>query len=131
MALTLSFDSYLLSRNEETSSSGLSYSLDLRLLELYSKMTLFTFNYLDKLFPYCFLHDESISLIFASNGMFTVGIDGTIEQIIVIDALGRSIELPTDNVAGTVYGLSLSSGKYIVKVTTSAKVYTKELVILK
>ena len=66
-----------------------------------------------------------------SNGMFTVGFDGTIEQIIVIDALGRSIELPTDNVAGTVDGSSLSSGKYIVKVTTSAKVYTKELVILK
>lgn len=65
-----------------------------------------------------------------SNGVFTVDFDGNMDQIVVIDALGRIIHLPTDTATGSVDGSILSSGKYIVKVITSNAVFTKGLVII-
>lgn len=65
-----------------------------------------------------------------STGVFTVEFEGNIDQIILIDALGRTIELPTDPATGSVDGSTLAAGKYTVKVITSNSVYTKGLVIL-
>lgn len=65
-----------------------------------------------------------------TSGVFNVDFDGNIEQIILIDALGRTIELPTDLTTGSVDGSTLASGKYTVKVFTADAVYTKGLVII-
>lgn len=65
-----------------------------------------------------------------SNGVFTVDFDGNIDEIIVLDALGRVIDLPTDTATGSVDGSILASGKYTVKVVTSNAVHTKGLVII-
>ncbi len=66
----------------------------------------------------------------SKNGVFTVDFDGNMEQIIIVDALGRTIDVPTDLVSGKVDGTTLASGKYTVKVVTSDAVYTKGLVII-
>lgn len=63
------------------------------------------------------------------DGVFTVSYDGIVDQIIVIDALGRTLDLPVDLISGKVNGSSLASGKYIVKVITAEGLYTKGLVI--
>lgn len=65
-----------------------------------------------------------------NTGVFTVGFDGTLDQILVIDALGRVIDLPIDLTSGEVNSSSLAHGKYIVKIVTSNTVYTKEIVVL-
>lgn len=65
-----------------------------------------------------------------SNGLFKVDFEGQIDQLILIDAIGRQIELPIDLQSGMVDGSTLSSGKYVVKLITSDAVYTKGLVIM-
>lgn len=65
-----------------------------------------------------------------TSGEFHVDFEGTIDQIVVVDALGRAIALPTDLATGTVNGSGLATGRYTVKVFTSDAVYTKGLVIL-
>lgn len=64
------------------------------------------------------------------SGVFTVEFDGSIDQIILFDALGRTIDVPTNTASGKVDGSLLSAGKYTVKVITQDAVYTKGLVIL-
>lgn len=65
-----------------------------------------------------------------NNGIFTVTFDGEMDQISVVDAIGRTIELPVDLSSGKVDGASLAAGKYIVKVITSDRLYTKAIVVL-
>lgn len=64
------------------------------------------------------------------SGVFTVTFDGNIDEIVVFDASGRILELPTNPDQGTVDGSTLAAGKYTVKVITSNAVYTKGLVVL-
>ncbi|MDG1333810.1 MAG: T9SS type A sorting domain-containing protein [Crocinitomicaceae bacterium] len=66
-----------------------------------------------------------------TSGVFTVEFDGNIDEIVLIDALGRVIEVSADISTGSVDGSTLAPGKYTVKVLTSTSVYTKGLVILK
>lgn len=66
-----------------------------------------------------------------NDGVFSVEIEGSIDQIIVSDALGRIISLPVDLMTGSVDGSSLANGKYTVRVITSDMIYTKEIVVIK
>jgi len=66
----------------------------------------------------------------SNTGSFTVDFDGVIEDIVVLDALGRSIELPVDLKIGAVDGTSLASGRYLVKVYSSSAVHTKGFVVI-
>ncbi|MDX2361249.1 MAG: T9SS type A sorting domain-containing protein [Crocinitomicaceae bacterium] len=66
-----------------------------------------------------------------NSGVFSVDFDGVIDQILVIDALGRTIEIPTNTVSGKVDGSSLATGKYTVRVITNDMVYTKDVMILR
>lgn len=76
------------------------------------------------------LSDELISIYpNPTNGDFRVSYSGNIEQIDVFDALGRTIELNVDLDSGLVYGSSLATGKYIVKVITSEGLLTKTVII--
>jgi hypothetical protein len=79
------------------------------------------------------LNSELISIFPnpTSTGVFTVEFEGNIEEIILIDALGRTVEVSTEISTGAVDGSTLAPGKYTVKVLTSDSVYTKGLVILK
>ncbi len=65
-----------------------------------------------------------------NSGVFTVDFDGAIEEIAVIDALGRSIELPVDYNTGVVNGAGLATGRYTVRVFASDAVYSKALIII-
>ncbi len=65
-----------------------------------------------------------------NTGLFTVDFDGNLDQIVVIDALGREINLPINLTTGEVNGSSLAQGKYIVKVVTLNAVYTKQIVVI-
>ena len=79
------------------------------------------------------LNSELISIFPnpTSTGVFTVEFEGNIEEIILIDALGRTVDVSTEISTGSVDGSTLAPGKYTVKVLTSNSVYTKGLVILK
>jgi hypothetical protein len=65
-----------------------------------------------------------------NTGVFTVTLEGQIEKVVVVDALGRSIELPTDLNSGEVNGASLAPGRYTVKVHTDELIYTKPLIVI-
>jgi hypothetical protein len=65
------------------------------------------------------------------DGMFTITTTHSIDQINVIDALGRTIQLQTDPSTGLINGSSLVSGRYIVRIVTEDNIYTKHLMILK
>lgn len=65
-----------------------------------------------------------------TKGTFTVQFDGNVEDIVLIDALGRSVDVKIDLTTGKVDGSSLAPGKYMVKVITSTAIYTKSLVII-
>ena len=67
----------------------------------------------------------------SNDGMFTITTKSPIVQINVFDALGRTIQLQANPNTGLINGSSLASGKYIVRVITEEKVYTKQLMILK
>jgi hypothetical protein len=65
-----------------------------------------------------------------TTGVFTVQFDGEVEEIMVIDALGRVTDVDVETSTGSVDGSALAPGKYTVKVVSSKTVYTKGLVIL-
>ncbi len=65
-----------------------------------------------------------------TKGTFTVQFDGNMDEIVLIDALGRSVDVKYDLTSGEVDGSSLAPGKYIVKVITTHSIYTKGLVII-
>ena len=67
----------------------------------------------------------------SNDGMFTISTKSPIIQLDVIDAVGRTIQLQIDPSTGLINGSSLVSGKYIVRVITEEKVYTKQLMVLK
>jgi hypothetical protein len=66
----------------------------------------------------------------SNTGLFTVDFEGAIEDILVVDALGRTIELPVDFATGAVNGSTLEAGRYTVRVFASDAVYSKALVII-
>ena len=66
-----------------------------------------------------------------NDGNFSVDCDGVIDQILVVDGLGRTISLPTDVLTGKVDGSALAAGKYTVRVITNNMVYTKQIVIIR
>ncbi len=66
-----------------------------------------------------------------TKGTFTVQFDGNIDELVLIDALGRTVDVKYDVNSGKVDGSSLAPGKYILKVITSSSIYTKGLVIIK
>lgn len=63
-------------------------------------------------------------------GVFTVDFDGTVDEIFVYDALGRSIELPVDLTSGKVDGSALEAGTYTVKVISSDVTHTKTIIVI-
>ncbi len=65
-----------------------------------------------------------------NTGVFTVDFDGAIDQIIVVDALGREVAVSVDLSTGVVNGSSLEAGRYTVRVFASDAVYSKGLVII-
>ena len=67
----------------------------------------------------------------SNDGMFTISTKSPIIQLDVIDAVGRTIQLQIDPSTGLINGSSLVSGKYIVRLITEEKVYTKQLMIVK
>lgn len=78
---------------------------------------------------------ESGSLILypnPTNGMSTFAYDGDIQNIEVIDMLGRVIEVPVDLNERSIDGTQLSTGKYMVRIiTNNNQVFVEELVIQK
>jgi hypothetical protein len=54
----------------------------------------------------------------SQSGAFSVRVKGDIQSINVMDMTGRGIDLPTNVAEGTINGATLSSGNYIVRVTT-------------
>ena len=66
-----------------------------------------------------------------STGTFTVAYNGKIDDIVLLDAQGRAIEVPVNTTKGDVDGSTLVPGKYVVKVITSTSVFTKALLITK
>ena len=65
------------------------------------------------------------------NGVFTVDFDGVLNDIVVVDMLGRAIELPTNLETGVVNGSTLESGKYFVRIFANDQTITKEIVVIK
>ena len=66
-----------------------------------------------------------------TSGLFTIDFDGQIDDIRVIDALGRTIELPVDLATGSVDGSVLETGRYTVRVFAANTVYTKSMIVSK
>ena len=64
-----------------------------------------------------------------NTGMFTVELDGFIDEIIVIDALGRTVDVTVNLATGEVNGSNLEAGRYLVKVIASDAVYSTQLII--
>jgi len=52
------------------------------------------------------------------DGTFTINLEGQIKSIVLIDMMGRKIQVPVDLDEKSVDGSNLESGKYIVQVTT-------------
>jgi hypothetical protein len=66
-----------------------------------------------------------------TSGLFTIDFDGQIDDIRVIDALGRTIELPVDLATGAVDGSVLETGRYTVRVFAKNTIYTKSMIVTK
>jgi PKD repeat protein len=66
-----------------------------------------------------------------STGLFTIDFDGNIDEVVVIDALGRLIELEVDELTWEIDGTFLANGKYTLLIKTEQNVFRKELIVLK
>ncbi len=66
-----------------------------------------------------------------SQNNFTVGYDGVIESIEVMDMLGRAIDLPIDLATGEVNGSILADGRYMIRVKTDKGYALSEVVIVR
>lgn len=65
-----------------------------------------------------------------NTGLFTIDFDGAIDKVLVVDALGRSIEVPVNISTGMVDGSQLETGRYTVRVFASNTVYSRALIII-
>lgn len=66
-----------------------------------------------------------------NTGMFTIDFDGVMDEIQVMDALGRAVEVSVNLSTGEINGSNLEAGRYSVKVIASKTVYSTTLVIIK
>jgi hypothetical protein len=66
-----------------------------------------------------------------TSGTFNIDFDGNIDNVIVTDALGRIIDLPSDLTTGKIDGSSLAAGKYTVSVISTDAIYRKDIVVVK
>jgi len=67
----------------------------------------------------------------STDGIFTIVTKSPILKVNAIDVLGKTIELKVNSSTGLINGSSLVSGKYIVRIITEDKVFTKQLMIIK
>jgi hypothetical protein len=67
-----------------------------------------------------------------TNGVLNINYEGEIKSIQVVDLLGRVITTPVSLIEKTVDGSNLSTGKYMIRITTeSDQVLVEEFVVQK
>jgi hypothetical protein len=57
--------------------------------------------------------------------------DGAIEDIIVYDGLGRTVDLSIDLITNSIDVTSLANGKYIMSIITTGSVFRKQFIVTK
>lgn len=67
----------------------------------------------------------------SNDGIFKIEYNGTIDQIEVIDMIGRYVTVPTSADKHIVNASELATGKYMLRIYTEAGVVAKEVIIIK
>jgi hypothetical protein len=66
-----------------------------------------------------------------TSGSFKIDFEGNIENIVLFDALGRIIDVPSDLATGKIDGSNLATGKYTISVITADSIYRQDIVVVK